>query len=563
MSIRKLVLLLVVQFAAASSLADKFDLILENGRILDGTGNPWFAADVGIKNGRISAVRRLDGAIAGRRIDVDGAIVAPGFIDLHSHADDFSGAQTGLRSSDLSRRQAANIVTQGVTTIVVNPDGSAQPGLGIAAQAEALATPGIGVNVILMAAHNAIRYQAMGDDFLRPADEAELQTMATLVRTAMREGAFGLSSGLEYVPGRYSLTDELVSLMGVVGEFGGVHISHIRSETSAPMWWVPSQHEPSPPQLLDGTLEIIEIAERSNTVGVITHMKVRGTTHWGESARVIEMVNAARDRGVQIYGDQYPYSSSGSDGALVLIPAWATASADSGAAADYATALRRTLREAGQVESLRDDIRHAIAFRGGAANIVVFDFPDKTYIGRNLRELALERAITPIDMAIELQLSGYKNRRGGVRLRSFSLHEQDMVALMQQPWVATASDGGIAIAEDGPTVHARYYGTFPRKLGYFAREKKAISLAAAVRSATSLPAQILGLQDRGVIRPDAIADLVVFDPDSVVDQATFSNPHQMSRGIHFVLLAGEMALANGTPTGALLGRVIKKAGGQP
>ncbi|MEM7100132.1 MAG: amidohydrolase family protein [Pseudomonadota bacterium] len=544
---------------AATNASDQFDLLLKNGRVFDGSGNPWFKADVGVRDGRIVALSRagLTGT-ADQILDVTGSVVAPGFIDLHSHADDFSGAQTGLRSEALSRRQAVNIVSQGVTTIVVNPDGSAPPGLSIGAQARALMDPGVGVNVILMAGHNAIRYEVMGDDHQRPASAQEILAMGERVSIAMRQGAFGLSSGLEYPPGRYSETEELVSLMRVVGNSGGIHISHIRSETSAPMWWVPSQDEPSPPQLLDGTAEIIRIAEQTHTVGVITHMKVRGTTHWGQGLNVIELVEAARARGVQIYGDQYPYQSSGSDGALVLIPRWAIHV--DGPDPDFAAALAKTLAEPGNRELVDFDIKHSIAFRGGAKNIVVFDHPQEDFVGENLYDLARRFRLSEVDMALKLQFEGYKDRPGGVRLRSFSLAEADMEALMQRPWVATASDGGVAIPIDGPTVHARYYGTFPRKIAHYVRKRGALGLAHAIRAGTSLPAQILGLDNRGVIRVGAVADLIVFNPDTFEDRATFQSPHQTSTGLEHVWIAGKPAVHKGQPTKLLLGRVLTKSG---
>ncbi|MEM6705036.1 MAG: amidohydrolase family protein [Acidobacteriota bacterium] len=539
----------------------ELDLAIRGGRVLDGTGNPWFRADVGIRDGRIVEIRR-SGELGPAReeIDVDGAIVAPGFIDLHSHADDFNGANGGLRSPDVARRRAENIVTQGVTTIVVNPDGSGPP-ISIADQRKQLEDPGVGVNVALMAAHNTIRLLAMGADHRRAATPEEITKMQNAVRAALGEGAFGLTSGLEYVPGRWSATEELVALMDAASDLGAVHISHIRSETSAPMWWVPSQDLPKPPQLLDAYREIIEIAERTGTVGVMTHMKVRGTTHWGQSKEVIELVEAARSRGVEVYGDQYPYASSGSDGALVLIPAWARTRPDGATSdADPAVLLELTLEDPELTETVRADISHALAFRGGAERIVVFDYPDESFIGQSLAELAAVRSIDAESMAIALQLEGYRDRPGGARLRSFSLAEEDMQKLMARPWVATASDGGVALPEDGPTVHARYWGTFPRKIGRYVREQGAVSLEHAVRAGTSLPARILGLEDRGTVRVGALADLVVFDPETIGDNSTFMKPHQASSGVLHVLIGGRAAVRDGRATGELIGSVLARPG---
>jgi len=530
-----------------------YDVVISGGRIIDGSNNPWFHADVGVRDGRIAAVGDLSGAIANEYVDAANKIVAPGFIDLHSHADDNSGKEDGLRSSDIRRRQAVNIVTQGVTTVVVNPDGFGEVGLSIAQQRNELENGGIGVNVALMVPHNAVRQAVLKGDHKRLATADEIAKMRKLVREGMEFGAFGLTSGLEYVPGRWSNADELVSLMEEVAPFDGVHISHMRSETSGPMWWVPSQHKPNPPQLLDAVKEVIEVARRSNTRGVSSHMKVRGVNFWGQSDNVIALVEAARRDGVEVYGDQYPYNSSGSDGAIVFVPSWAIGGEDS---KDIPTALNQTLSAPAKREVLFNDIDYAIAFRGGAENIVVFDYPEKSYIGRSLQDLASERGLSPVEMVIAIQLEGYTDRPGGARLRSFSLQEKDIENLMRQSWVATSSDGGVSLPEDGPSVHARYYGTYPRKLAHYARERSAITLEHAIRASTSLPAQILGLRDRGLVKAGNVADIIIFDPDEVLDTATFTDPHQYATGISHVWVNGEAVISGGKPTLALVGEVL-------
>lgn len=540
------------------------DLVIAGGRVVDGTGNPWFRADVGVADGIIAAIGDLEGRAADRRVDATGKIVAPGFIDVHSHADDHEGRETGMRAEDVRRRQAVNIVTQGVTTIAVNPDGLAEPGTSVAEQRVELEAGGVGPNVVLMAPHNAIRAEVMGEDSRRPATPSEVAAMRDRVRQAMEEGAFGLTTGLEYPPGRWSVTEELVSLMQAVAPYDGVHIAHLRSETSAPMWWVPSRDAPDPPQLLDATREVIEVAERTGTKGVVTHMKVRGTTHWGQSAAVIELIESARERGVEMYGDQYPYDTSGSDGKLVLIPDWALdieGKAEEGV--DYAARLAETLRAPGARDTLRRDIEHAIAFRGGPDKIVIFEYPEEALVGRSLASLAAERGSTPVETAIALQLEGFRDRPGGVRLRSFSLAEADMEALMARPWVATSSDGGVTLPEDGPAVHARYAGAFPRKIARYVRERGTLGLEFAIRAGTSLPAQILGLRDRGLLRPGLAADIVVFDEDEIQDNATFTDPHRLSSGIAEVWVNGVPVVTDGAATGALAGKVLHRAESGP
>jgi N-acyl-D-amino-acid deacylase len=553
--------------------APAYDLVIENGRVMDGTGNPWFLADIGVREGRIAAIGDLHAAKAKTRIDAHREIVAPGFIDMHSHADGLAGRLIGLRSPDRQRREARNIVTQGVTTVVVNPDGMGAPGLTVAAQQAELAKVGIGPNAALLSPHNTIRLAILGEDYKRKATPTEIAAMRALVRTDMEDGAFGLSTGLEYMPGRWADTDELVALMQEVAPYHGIHSSHMRSDAEAPMWYIPSRDPGSPTTVLDAVAEHIAIAERSHAIGVITHIKARGVYGWGRSREIIAMIDAARARGVQIYADQYTYDTSGSDGKIVLIPGWAMGAPDDldsvDPVADYFSrtrpkrkpvdrkaALRVTLAAPAAKAALYRDIAFAIRFRGGAEQITVFDAPDRSLIGQSLADLARKRGISAEDMAVALQLEG-TDAPGGARLRSFSLDETDIDAFMRQEWTATSSDGGVKLPADGPATHARYYGTFPRKFARYVNERHTLSLAQAVRSSTSLPAQILGLTDRGVLRVGAAADIVVFNDREIRDRADFTNPHQFSTGVDYVFVNGVAEVSAGQATGALAGQPLK------
>lgn len=542
---------LVAQEQGGAGVEHRFDTVITGGLVLDGSGNPSFRADIGIADGRIVAVGSLPAATADQVIDASGRVVAPGFIDIHSHADEVN--RTGLRDADPRRRSAPNLVTQGITTVVVNQDGrSPWP---IREQRAAIERLRTGPNAILLVGHGAIRRQVMGDDFRRPATPAEVDQMRTLVRQALDEGAFGMSAGLEYVPGRWSTTDEVAALVGEIVPYRGVYISHERSEGSDPMWYWPSQHEPDPPTLIDAVRETIEIGERTGAVVVASHIKAKGAHYWGTGQKVIQMIEEARARGVQVYADQYPYDTSGSDGSTVLIPDWVFEGAGRGAA-DLRPRLEAVLADDARAAALREDIAHEVRRRGGEEKIVVFDYPDSAYVGKTLAELSAERGVEPVDMAIALQLEGYPDRRGGARIRGFSMSEQDIEAYAAKPWVATATDGGITLPADGPGTHARFYGTFPRKIRHYALDRGVISLEHAVRSATSLPAQILGLDDRGSIREGMAADIVVFDVERIRDTATFFEPHQYAQGIDFVLVNGELVVDRGQPTGALPGVII-------
>jgi N-acyl-D-amino-acid deacylase len=539
-----------------------FDLLITGGRVLDGTGNPWFHADIGIRDGKIAAIGQFAGSEARRRIDARGKIVAPGFIDLHSHADDGARPEGGFRDQDPKRRAAPNLVMQGVTTVVVNHDGrSPWP---ISGQRDLIEKNGIGTNTLLLVGHGTIRRLAMGDDFQRPATTEEINKMRALVRQGLDEGASGISAGLEYVPGRWSTTDELVDVVSEIVPRRGVYISHERSEGDSPMWYLPSQDGPGPVTLLDAIRETIEIGERTGATVVASHIKAKGAHYWGSSHAAIKLIEAARARGVDIWGDSYPYNTSGTDGNTVLIPGWARASFAGGRAAgggtrtrpDHAAALHQVLADPEKTADLRLDIQHEIVYRGGADQIVVFEHPKAELIGKSLSEIAESRGIDPIDVAIALQLEGDPHRAGGGRLRGFSMSMYDVEVYAQRPWVATGSDGGIALPDDGPATHARYYGTFPRKIRHLALERGVISVEDAVRSMTSLPAQILGLSDRGLIREGLAADLVVFDLDEIQDRATFVEPHQYPEGIEYVLVNGEFVVDGGALTWKLPGKVI-------
>ena len=539
----------------AQPATPRYDLLIQGGHILDGTGNPWFLGDVGVRDGRIVAVGAGLPGEADRVVDATGKIVAPGFIDIHSHADDhFRGRPpNGLRSEDPRRRAAPNVVSQGVTTVVVNHDGrSFWP---IAEQRDALGSLGIGPNAMLMVGHGEIRRQVMGDDMARAATPDEVERMRQLVRQAQEEGAAGLSAGLEYFPGRFSTTSEVIALAEMLVPFDGVYISHERSEGADPMWFWPSRDPPGAPTLLDAVSETIEIGRASGARVVASHIKAKGAHYWGSSAAAIQLIERARAEGVRIFADQYPYATSGSDGSTVLIPSWVFRRPEA-EEPDRTAELEAALADAETAARIRRDIRHEIRRRGGADRVVVFDHPRAEYIGKTLEEVAEARGESEIDAALSLQRLGNPRRRGGGRVRGFSMSEADVEAYAARPWVATASDGGISLREDGPGIHARYYGTFPRKIRHYALERGALSLEAAVRSMTSLPAQIMGLRDRGMVREGMVADLVVFDLHEIADAATFVDPHQYAVGIDWVWVGGRAVLAEGEMTWDLPGRVL-------
>ncbi len=537
-----------------------YDALITGGRILDGTGNPWFAADIAIKDGKIAAIGRLNGATAKRVIDARGHYVVPGFIDIHSHADE------GLGSTRTNTNP--NDITQGITTVVVNQDGRSS-NWPLSKQRALYQQQGIGTNAMLMVGHGTVRGMAMKNDFRRPATAGEIEAMKALVKQGMEDGAFGLTAGLEYVPGRWSETQELIELAKVIAPYQGVYISHERSEGRDPMWKNASDPTPSVDLLL-AVKETIEIGEKTGITVVASHLKAKGASFWGSSFAATRLIAEARARSVSVYADQYPYPTSGSDGQTVLIPMWSLM--DEGVDAggqlgqvqrDNAEAfkrmrdnLSRRLNDPAVREKIRRDIAHEIDRRGGADHIVVFEFSDPSYHEKSLGEIARLRKEDPVDTAVWIQMSGL-NRPGGARMRGFSLSEYDIEHIMQQEFTATCTDGGtVALGQGIP--HPRFYGTFARKLRHYTLDRKIISLPFAVRSMTSLTAQILGLKDRGLLRENYWADIVVFDPEKVRDRATYTNPHQYAGGIPYVLVNGELVVDEGKITGKLPGKVLTR-----
>ena len=550
-----LVLALGVLFAADGRVPSIFsdrqacDLLFAGGQVLDGSANPWFYGDVAVKDGRIIAVGKLRGRVdAARTVDIAGKIIAPGFIDIHTHTyDDVVGEATWTGAND-ARYGAPNYVSQGVTSVVSNSCGYGPADLR--AQMTALEKRGTGVNVMLLIGHNSVRREVMKEDHKRPATADETARMAVLVRRALEAGAFGISSGLEYVPAIWSTKEEVAALAKELVPFDGVLMVHERSSGLTPMWYVPSQDPPGPPTMIENIQDLIDVSEATGARVVASHIKARGADFWGASAIIIRMIEEARARGVDVWADCYPYNTSGSDGGAVLIPRWALGRTPK-------ASLEAALKDPAKAQALDKDIRAALNWRGGASNVIIMDHPDKGLVGKSVGELARARGLSDVEMVIRLQLEGYPGRAGGARLRGFSMAEADIEAFSARPWVATSSDGSIALPADGP-VHARFYGTFPRKIRHYAMERGVLSLESAVRSMTSLPALICGLRDRGLVRESMRADLVVFDPATISDTATFFEPHRLAAGVDYVLVNGKFTVEAGKLTGARPGTLLKK-----
>jgi N-acyl-D-amino-acid deacylase len=347
----------------------------------------------------------------------------------------------------------------------------------------------------------------------------------------MEEGAFGLSSGLFYAPGSYATTDEVIALMRVVAERGGVHSSHIRDEDSYSVG------------LVSAVAEIIQIAEATGTTGIVSHMKALGPASWGKAATCIDHMAAARKRGVRLFADQYPYDASSTSLIGALVPRWAQAGGRE--------ALLERLGAPDTRQRLLAEVGENIQRRGGPASLVIAAFrPDRSLEGQNLEEIARERDASAEETALTLV------ERGDASVVSFNMSMDDIDQIMRQPWTMTSSDGGLTLPGVGKP-HPRNNGAFPRKLALFVRERKTVTLEAALRSMTALPAEVFGLHDRGVLREGAAADVLVFDPAAVRDRATYDDPHQLAEGMSAVIVNGVVALQRGELTGDTGGKVLR------
>lgn len=502
---------------AAQAPSPRYDVLIKNGRVLDGTGNPWLAADIGIRGDRIVDVGRLGNPPAGRVIDATGLIVTPGFIDAHSHAAD------GLAGTLKEGRQ---LLAQGLTTVSLNPDGGGP--VDLRAQRAGFEQRGIGVNVALYVPHGSIRRQVLGMED-RQANAAELQQMVALARHGMEAGGIGLSSGLYYAPGSYAKTEEVIALAKVVGEMGGVYESHIRDEADYSVGVVAAVEE------------VIRISEEGHLPGIVAHMKALGPSSWGLSMALVERIKQARTRGVEVYADQYPYDASGTGIVGALVPRWA----EVGGRGELVKRIQGS-----DHARLAADMRANLVRRGGPEKLVISLYrPDPSLEGKTLAEVARSMNRPPEEAAMDLLL------KGDASLVSFNMSEQDIQLIMRQPFTMTCTDGDLRPFGDGKP-HPRGNAAFARKIHVYVNERGVIDLPFAVRSMTSLPASVFGMKDRGIIRPGAFADILIFDPAKVRDAATYLQPHQLSEGMDYVLVNGVLEKEHDTFTGRLGGKVV-------
>lgn len=538
--------------------APAFDVVIRGGRVLDGTGNPYIYADVGVRGDRVVAVGDLSSATARRVVDARGKYVVPGFFTLHEHIE-----PAILRGHGT----LPNFTTQGFTTAVIDADG--RTGVWpLPRQRDTLLKMGSALNLVPMVGHGTVRAMVMGRDFQRAARADEIARMKTLVTQGMEDGAFGLTTGLEYSPGRWSTEEEVLELARMVAPYGGHYQSHLRSQGQHPKWQLPSTPG-SPITNIDAVMEAITIAKVTGVPAMLDHLHPKGPREWGSGKIITQLVDQAWRDGQEVYINMHSYEAY--DETIVLIPRWALIQRpvpgmgqfDSDVpAADYTdmrATLRRRLSHPDTARIIRRDIAYEIDRGGGPGGLLVMDFPDKSLVGKKLGEVARSRNEDPVDTAIWMQMNGFATP-GGVEWRAFAVSLLDLEEFMRQDYTAVCTDrsGDSPEMRKTPFVHPGTFGTVPRLLRTFVMDRRTITLPHAIRSLTGLPAQILGLKDRGRIAEGLLADVVVFDPDRIRDKATYFEPFQYSEGITHVLVNGTFVVDEGKPTAARPGRMLTR-----
>ena len=514
-----------------STKADRlydFDTKIINGKIIDGTGNPWFTGDVGIKDGRITKIGNLENSNAKIIIDASELIVSPGFIDPHTHA---------LRGI-FDVPNAESSLLQGITTLTEGNDGASP--YPIDEHYAAISERKISPNWSTFVGHGTIRRKVMGLSDRKPTDE-EITKMKELLHEAMQDGALGISTGLFYVPGSFAETDEIIELSKVVANYGGIYISHIREETS---------------KLIDSVNETIRIGEESGIPVQITHHKVMGVENWGLSKESLRLVDEARARGIDVTIDQYPYTAS-QTGLKALIPQWAQEDGDD--------RMIQRIKSPETRNIIKNEVINKILYgRGGGHPKNIFisrNSWDPSMTGKNLAQLTQEAGLEPTpENAAEIVFDILE--KGYVTAVYHAINPDDVDRIMQHPATAIGSDGPLGIFGEG-TPHPRQYGAFARVLGYYVRDRRILTLEQAIRKMSSQSAKRLGIQDRGLIATGFFADIAIFDPDKIKDKATFENPHQYAVGMKYVLVNGEIVVLDGKHTGNRPGKIIHGPGWKP
>ena len=521
--IRPIAILLLI-IIANFSFAQHADIVIKNGRIVDGTGNSWYYGDVAINNGKIIYVGKPKNIIADKTIDAKGLIVTPGFIDVHTH----------IEGDEATNPTANNFILDGVTTVVTGNCGGSN--LDVQKYLRRLDSIKLSINVATLIGHNTVRTEVMGRAN-RPPTQTELQQMEALVAKAMKDGAVGFSTGLIYIPGTYSQTAEIVELAKIASQYNGVYATHMRDEGDS---------------VVQAINEAITIGMQANIPVEISHFKLSGQQNWGRSKQTVQLVKDARANGLDVTIDQYPYTAS-STSLSTLIPDEILAD---GRDSVNARLQRPEVRSYVTKYIIRKLKNRKLKHLGYA--VVASYRADSTYNGKSIEEINLlkgkkHKAKYEAETVMEMMLNG------GASMVFHGMGENDVKYIMQYPFNMFASDAGIRIYKQG-VPHPRGYGTNARVLGKYVRDEKVISLEEAIRRMTSLPAQKFQLKDRGLLKEGMAADVLLIDEKQVQDMATFEDPHQYSKGFQYVIVNGKLVVENGNHTGIRSGVTLTGPG---
>jgi len=555
--IQRILFFLLLLQSVAFAGAQEYDTLIRNGRVVDGSGNPWIYADLGIKGDRIAFIGHAGPETRAKHtIDAAGLIVAPGFIDMLGQSE----------MTLLIDKQAVSKLTQGITTEFTGEGESIAPqnDATIAEQKDflehyhlridwqslgeyfaRLEKQGSGINLGTYVGAAQLRRIAVGTDN-RPATPQELKQMEEMVEDAMNDGAFGVSSALIYAPGSYASTEELIELAKVAGRSGGIYASHIRNEGDSEM------------QALE---EAFRIGREGNLPVEIFHLKIAGKANWGKISDVIHAIENARASGVDVNADQYPYIASATSLGAVIPPAYHAGGEDAFVARLKDPAVRAQIRKelGSPPQGSLENMWRGIGDPQGILIVSVLNPDLKRFEGKNLAQIAAAQNKDPFDAMLDFVIADHDNT-GAVY---FEMSEPDVRLAMQQPWVSVDNDYS-AINPEGPLgdskSHPRAYGSFPRILGKYVRDEHVLTLEEAIRKFTSLPAQREGLHERGLLRTNYFADITIFDPKTIRDVATFEDPNRTSVGIEYVLVNGVLSLEHGKVTGQLGGRPLRGPG---
>jgi len=517
-------ILIFFLFVTGNAFAQQYDVLIVNGKIIDGTGNSWFYSDVAIKDGKIAYVGKTNNVTAAKVINAKGLIIAPGFIDVHAH----------IEGGVFENPSAGNYIYDGVTTVVTgNCGGSAEDLKNFFWRLDSMKTS---INVASLVGHNTVRRLAMGLDN-RLATPDEQKKMEELVSQAMKDGAVGLSTGLIYLPGMYSNTEEVIGLAKTAASYNGIYASHIRNEENG---------------VKDAINEAINIGKQANIPVQISHFKVSGPANWGRSKETLPMIDAARKEGYDVTIDQYPYAAS-STNLGIRLPDWVMAGGSDSMKKriNDPSMHKRIIKEMLEMQAKYKYKNYSYAY-------VAYHNADTTYNGKNISEINKLKGRKP-KMKFEAETILDMMVAGGAQMVYHSMNEDDVRYFIKYPFNMIGADGGVVVYGRGMP-HPRAYGTNARVLAKYVRDEKLVSLEEMIRRMTSLAAQKFQLKDRGLIKEGMAADIVIFDLDEVTDKATFEQPHQFSAGFHYVLVNGQLVIENGKQTGTRSGMTLKGPG---